>query len=115
MSRCPSEAALRGRLRARRPGRAALPTRTLAAAGRFANVTSTDYVPGLLERGRERATAERLTATFQLAAAEILPFPDAGYDVVLSTFGVMFTPNQEKAAAEYEEYRMKLMGNLAVR
>ncbi|MFM9939768.1 MAG: class I SAM-dependent methyltransferase [Hyphomicrobiaceae bacterium] len=73
---------------------------TLAAARRFGTVTSTDYVPALIERGEERAAAERLTATFQVADAESLPFPDASYDVVLSTFGVMFTPNQEKAAAE---------------
>lgn len=73
---------------------------TLAAARRFAAVTSTDYVPALLERGKERAAAERLAVTFQVADAENLPFPDASYDVVLSAFGVMFTPNQEKAAAE---------------
>ena len=73
---------------------------TLAAARRFATVTSTDYVPALLERGRQRAQAEGLDVTFQEADAEALPFPDASFDVVLSTFGVMFTPNQEKAAAE---------------
>lgn len=73
---------------------------TLAAARRFATVVSTDYVESLLERGRERAKAERLPVTFQQADAEELPFPDASFDVVLSTFGVMFTPNQEKAASE---------------
>ena len=73
---------------------------TLAAARRFGDVTSTDYVPELLERGRERAAAERLAVQFQTADAEALPFPDASFDVVLSTFGVMFTPNQEKAASE---------------
>ena len=73
---------------------------TLAAARRFTTVTSTDYVPALLDRGKERAAAERLPVTFQVADAESLPFPDASYDVVLSTFGVMFTPNQEKAATE---------------
>ena len=73
---------------------------TLAAARRFAQVTSTDYVRGLLERGRERAAAERLAVTFQEADAEALPFADSSFDVALSTFGVMFTPNQEKAAAE---------------
>lgn len=73
---------------------------TLAAARRFATVVSTDYVDSLLERGRERAKAERLPVTFQQADAEELPFPDASFDVVLSTFGVMFTPNQEKAASE---------------
>lgn len=73
---------------------------TLAAARRFAIVTSTDYVPALLERGRERAAAERLTAAFEPADAEALPYADASYDVVLSTFGVMFAPDQVKAAAE---------------
>ena len=73
---------------------------TLAAARRFADVVSTDYVGALLERGRERAAAERLTVTFQEADAEALPFGNATFDVVLSTFGVMFTPNHEQAASE---------------
>jgi len=73
---------------------------TLAAARRFAEVVSTDYVGALLERGKERAQAERLAVTFQEADAEALPFGDATFDVVLSTFGVMFTPNQQQAAAE---------------
>jgi ubiquinone/menaquinone biosynthesis C-methylase UbiE len=73
---------------------------TLAAARRFADVVSTDYVGSLLERGRERAAAERLTVAFQEADAEALPFADASFDVVLSTFGVMFTPDQGKAASE---------------
>jgi ubiquinone/menaquinone biosynthesis C-methylase UbiE len=73
---------------------------TLAAARRFAEVTSTDYVGALLERGKERAKAERLDVKFQEADAENLPFADGSYDVVLSTFGVMFTPNQEQAARE---------------
>ncbi len=73
---------------------------TLAAARRFADVVSTDYVGELLERGRERAAADRLTVAFQEADAENLPFPKDSFDVVLSTFGVMFTPNQEKAAQE---------------
>jgi ubiquinone/menaquinone biosynthesis C-methylase UbiE len=73
---------------------------TLAAARRFAEVVSTDYVGSLLERGRERAAADRLPVTFQEADAEALPFPDASFDVVLSTFGVMFTPNQQQAARE---------------
>ncbi|GLR86982.1 class I SAM-dependent methyltransferase [Bradyrhizobium iriomotense] len=73
---------------------------TLAAARRWCEVTSTDYVPALLERGRERAAAERLTISFREADAEALPFPDASFDTVLSTFGVMFTPNQDKAASE---------------
>jgi len=73
---------------------------SLAAARRWCDVTSTDYVPSLLERGRERATAERLEMTFREADAEALPFADASFDVVVSTFGVMFTPDQDKAAAE---------------
>lgn len=73
---------------------------TLAAARRFAEVTSTDYVPHLLEKGRARAAAEALEVKFQVADAEDLPFPDATFDVALSTFGVMFAPNHEKAAAE---------------
>lgn len=73
---------------------------TLAAARHFAEVTSTDYVEALLERGRERAAAERLTVTFRQADAEALPFDDGSFDLVLSTFGVMFAPNQPQAAAE---------------
>lgn len=73
---------------------------TLAAARRFADVMSTDYVASLLHRGRERAEAERLAVTFQEADAEALPFEDDSFDVVLSTFGVMFTPRQEQAASE---------------
>lgn len=73
---------------------------TLAAARRGCAVTSTDYVPGLLERAAERARAERLEVHFQTADAEALPFEDAVFDAVLSTFGVMFTPDQPRAAAE---------------
>jgi len=73
---------------------------TLAAARRFADVVSTDYVAALLDKARERAAAERLDITFQAADAEALPFPDASFDVVLSTFGVMFTPDHVKAASE---------------
>ena len=73
---------------------------TLAAARQFAQVTSTDYVDALLERGKERAAAERLQVTFKQADAEALPFADGSFDVALSTFGVMFTPNQEKSATE---------------
>lgn len=73
---------------------------TLAAARRFAAVTSTDFVPALLRRGAERAAAEALPVTFQDADAEALPFADGAFDVVLSTFGVMFTPDQARAAAE---------------
>jgi SAM-dependent methyltransferase len=73
---------------------------SLAAARRFALVTSTDYVSELLERGRERAAAEHLKISFQEADAEDLPFADESFNVVLSTFGVMFTPNQRQAATE---------------
>jgi ubiquinone/menaquinone biosynthesis C-methylase UbiE len=73
---------------------------SLAAARRFADVVSTDYVPELLEQGRRRAEAERLAVSFRVADAEQLPFPDDSFDVVLSTFGVMFAPNQERAAGE---------------
>jgi SAM-dependent methyltransferase len=74
---------------------------TLAAARRFASVTSTDYVPALLERGRRRADAEGFAnVVFEVADAEALPYPDASFDVVLSTFGVMFAPDHQRAAAE---------------
>jgi len=73
---------------------------SLAAARRWCNVVSTDYVPALLERGRERAAAERLVIEFRAADAEALEFEDASFDVVVSTFGVMFTPDQDRAAAE---------------
>jgi ubiquinone/menaquinone biosynthesis C-methylase UbiE len=73
---------------------------TLAAARRFARVISTDYVPHLLEKGAMRAKAEGLDIQFQVADAEALPFEDGSFDVVLSTFGVMFTPEHSKAARE---------------
>ncbi len=73
---------------------------TLAAARRFADVVSTDYVGALLERGRQRAEADRLQITFQEADAENLPFAGGSFDVILSTFGVMFAPDQEQAASE---------------
>src|SRR6185436_14556209 len=64
---------------------------TLAAARCFAEVTSTDYVPALLDKGRARAAAEGLPVDFRIADAEDLPFPDGSFDVALSTFGAMFT------------------------
>jgi SAM-dependent methyltransferase len=73
---------------------------SLAAARRWCEVTSTDYVPALLERGRARAEAEGMEIEFREADAENLPFADSHFDTVISTFGVMFTPNQDKAAAE---------------
>ena len=73
---------------------------TLAAARRHATVTSTDYVPALLERGRLRADAEGHIVSFETADVEALPYAGASFDVVLSTFGVMFAPNHEQAASE---------------
>ena len=73
---------------------------TLAFARRWCRVTSTDYVDALLARGRARAEAEGHEVEFRIADAEQLPFADGQFDAVVSTFGVMFTPNQAKAAAE---------------
>lgn len=73
---------------------------TLAAARRFCDVVSTDYVEHLLEQGKQRCEANGFAVKFQQADAEDLPFDDAKFDAVLSTFGVMFTPNQEKSARE---------------
>ena len=73
---------------------------SLAAARRWCQVTATDFVPGLLARAGERAGADRLEVTLREADAEALPFPDGSFEAVVSTFGVMFTPNQERAAAE---------------
>jgi len=73
---------------------------TLAAARRGGIVTSTDYVSTLLDRGAERARAERLDVAFKVADVEALPFDDASFDVVLSTFGVMFAPDHSASAAE---------------
>jgi SAM-dependent methyltransferase len=73
---------------------------SLAAARRYAVVTSTDYVQALLDKGRARAQAEGLPTDFRLADAEALPFVDGAFDVVMSTFGVMFTPDHRRAASE---------------
>jgi SAM-dependent methyltransferase len=73
---------------------------SLAAARRFARVTSTDYVPHLLEKGAARARAEGVEIHFEVADAENLPFADGAFDVVLSTFGAMFTPEHARAAQE---------------
>ncbi len=75
---------------------------SLAAARRGCGVVSTDYVPALLDRGRERAAADRLAIDFRVADAECLPFGDDAFDAVVSTFGVMFTPDQEQAALELQ-------------
>lgn len=75
-------------------------TATLAAARRFADVTGVDYVPALLERGRERAAAERLNVAWVQGDAEALPLEDGSFDVVLTTFGSMFAPDHTQAARE---------------
>jgi ubiquinone/menaquinone biosynthesis C-methylase UbiE len=73
---------------------------SLAAARRWCDVVATDYVPALLDRARERAAADRLEIEFREADAEALPFADQSFDTVVSVFGVMFTADQERAAAE---------------
>jgi SAM-dependent methyltransferase len=73
---------------------------TLAAARRFAEVIGVDYVPGLLEHARERAQADRLPVQMREGDAEALPFADGAFDVALSSFGVMFAPDQERSARE---------------
>lgn len=72
----------------------------LAAARRWCEVTGTDYVPSLLEQAQARAAADGLQVTFREGDAEHLPFPDASFDVVLSTFGAMFAPDQDQTARE---------------
>jgi ubiquinone/menaquinone biosynthesis C-methylase UbiE len=73
----------------------------IAAARRtWGNVVGADYVPELLERGRERALAERLEIEFVEADAQDLPFEDGSFDVAMSIYGAMFAPDQEKTAAE---------------
>ena len=73
---------------------------TLAAARRFATVTSTDYVSDLLEKGRARASAEGFAVRFEVADLENLPYEDASFDVVLSTFGAMFAPDHARSSRE---------------
>src|SRR5499427_7410787 len=73
---------------------------TLAFARRMCVVTSTDYVDTLLVRGRARAEADWLDVKYEIADAEQLPYDDGTFDGVVSTFGVMFAPNQDKAASE---------------
>ena len=72
----------------------------IAAARCLCEVTATDYVPELLDRGRQRAEAEQLPITFEVADAENLPYADGSFDAVLSVVGAMFAPDQERAAAE---------------
>ncbi|MEX3007181.1 class I SAM-dependent methyltransferase [Hoeflea sp. TYP-13] len=73
---------------------------TLAVARRFCEVTSTDYVQPLLDKGRERAEAEGLDVEFEIADAQNLQYRDNEFDGVISTFGVMFAPDQQAAARE---------------
>lgn len=73
---------------------------TLAAARRFAEVTSTDYVGPLLDKAADRARAEGLSVRFQVADVEALPFADGHFDAALSTFGAMFAPDHERTASE---------------
>ncbi|CAN5731189.1 class I SAM-dependent methyltransferase [soil metagenome] len=72
----------------------------LIAGRRFCDVHGIDYVAELIERARLRASAEGLDIDFQVADAQDLPFSDASFDIVLSALGVMFAPDQEKAASE---------------
>jgi SAM-dependent methyltransferase len=72
----------------------------IAAARRFCEVTGSDYVPELLARARERARGERFAIAFEHGDAEALPYADASFDAVLSTFGVMFVADHRAAAAE---------------
>ncbi|WP_155353490.1 class I SAM-dependent methyltransferase [Acrocarpospora macrocephala] len=72
----------------------------LAAARRFCVVTALDFVPELVEIARARAVAERFEITVEEGDAEDLPYPDGSFDVVLSTLGVMFAPDQHQAARE---------------
>lgn len=73
---------------------------SLAAARRFTDVTATDYVQELLDKAASRASAEGASIDFRVADAEALPFGDESFDVALSTFGVMFTPDHHRAASE---------------
>ncbi len=72
----------------------------IAAARLGCTAVGVDYVPSLLERGRERAAAEGLAVELLEGDAEALPFPDASFDAVTSVFGTMFAPDHAKAAAE---------------
>ena len=73
---------------------------TLAAARSGVHAVGVDYVPALLEGGRERAAAEGLDVEFRLGDAEALPADDGSFDAVLSVFGSMFAPDHQRVASE---------------
>ena len=73
---------------------------SLAAARRFGDVIASDYVPDLLTTAARRAEAEGLPMKTEVADAQNLPYGDASFDVVLTTFGAMFAPDQDKTASE---------------
>jgi len=89
-----------------RPGQKVLDVATgsgstaLAAARRGCEVTGIDFVPAVLGSARDRARVERFDIIFLEGDAENIPFPDASFDVVLSAYGAMFAPDQEKTASE---------------
>jgi len=72
----------------------------ISAARRNCEVTGLDYVPELISYAKKRAEVEQMDIAFDVGDAENLPYPDASFDAILSTVGVMFAPNQEKAAGE---------------
>ena len=72
--------------------------RRLSARG--LQVTGLDFAPELLNTASELAAAQNLDVTFKLGDAESLPFPDASFDAVFSSFGIMFVQRPEDAAAE---------------
>jgi SAM-dependent methyltransferase len=72
----------------------------IVATRRFCEVTGLDFVPELLERARVRAEADGSPIELVEGDAQAMPFPDAGFDTVMSVFGVMFAPDQARAAAE---------------
>ncbi|HEU0100879.1 MAG TPA: class I SAM-dependent methyltransferase [Mycobacteriales bacterium] len=72
----------------------------LSAARRFADVLATDYVPGLLEEAARRAEADGVHLRTEVADAQALPYADGQFDVVMSTIGAMFAPDQEAVARE---------------
>ena len=70
------------------------------AAARGAEVTGSDFAPGLVETARKRAAERGLEIRYEVGDAEALPYEDASFDIVASCFGVMFAPDHRAAAAE---------------